>query len=73
MIVGVKYCGGCNPTYDRGLKIKETLAEHPDWKWEYAQEGKEYDILLVAYGCMRACAAINQYNYKEIVSFEGNI
>lgn len=37
MKVGIKYCGGCNPRYDRAAYVKVLCARHPDWDWEYAQ------------------------------------
>ena len=65
MKVGIKYCGGCNPRYDRAAYVKVLCARHPDWDWEYAQEGVLYDLLLVVGGCTSCCAGYDQYQYKR--------
>ena len=66
MKVGIKYCGGCNPRFDRAASVRTLCARHPDWEWEYAQEGVLYDLLLVVGGCASCCARYDQYQYKEI-------
>ena len=66
MKVGIKYCGGCNPRYDRAAYVKVLCARHPDWDWEYAQEGVRYDLLLVVGGCTSCCAGYDQDQYKSI-------
>lgn len=62
MLVGVKFCGGCNPRYDRG-KALETMKTQLLGKAEFviAEEGIEYDFLLVIGGCTNCCASHNQY------------
>ncbi|HIU26095.1 MAG TPA: hypothetical protein IAC50_06365 [Candidatus Copromorpha excrementigallinarum] len=68
MKCGVRFCGGCNPRYDRGAlyrRIKEDLA---DIDFQYAQEGEVYDCLLVIGGCGGHCASYSQFHVKgEIV------
>lgn len=66
MLVGVKFCGGCNPRYDRG-KALETMKEQMQGKAEFviAEEGKEYDVLLVIGGCTNCCASYCQYKSKN--------
>ena len=66
MKCGVKFCGGCNPRYDRGSgyeAIKENLQEEIDF--EYAEEGVAYDVLLVFGGCTNCCASYDQYVTKR--------
>ena len=29
MKVGIKYCGGCNPRYDRAASVRTLCARHP--------------------------------------------
>ena len=31
MKVGIKYCGGCNPRYDRAAFVERLLSDHPEW------------------------------------------
>ena len=50
MKCGVKFCGGCNPHYQRG-----------DIEFEHAEEGPAYDHLLVIGGCTACCPIIDQY------------
>ena len=54
MRVGVKYCGGCNPRYDRGALVRRLAAEFPGCAFGPA-EGP-MDFVLVVCGCARACA-----------------
>ena len=62
MLVGLKFCGGCNPRYDRG-KALETIKKQAGDAAEFviAEEGAEYDYLLVLGGCTNCCASYSQY------------
>lgn len=66
MKCGVRFCGGCNPRYDRG-KALETIKEKfaGDVDFVIAQEGVMHDILLVIGGCTNCCAAYEQFTTKE--------
>lgn len=66
MLGGVKFCGGCNPRYDRGkalTALKEYFHEKVDLV--NAEEGVEYDFLLVIGGCTNCCASYCQYQVKN--------
>ena len=57
MKFGVKYCGGCNPKYDRVLiasKFKEYIGCEDSV--EPVREGTTYDVVVVLCGCTCACA-----------------
>lgn len=58
MRVGVKYCGGCNPRYDRTGLVARLKAElGGDVRWESAAAAAEQpDVILVVCGCTVACA-----------------
>ena len=71
MKVGIKYCGGCNPRYDRAARVKELCAANPEWEAEYASEGVNYDLLLVVGGCTACCASFDQYTAAEIMKIRG--
>lgn len=62
MVVGIKYCGGCNPAFDR-VKLAGKLIKFFDGQvtFESAVNGETYDFLLVICGCGRQCA-----NHSEI-------
>jgi hypothetical protein len=70
MLVGVKFCGGCNPRYDRG-KALEAIKKQMLGKAEFviAEEGMEYDFLLVIGGCTNCCASHCQYKAKTDTIF----
>jgi hypothetical protein len=66
MLVGVKFCGGCNPRYDRG-KALEAIKKQTQGAAEFviAEEGSEYDYLLIIGGCTNCCASHHQYGAKK--------
>jgi hypothetical protein len=57
MSFGIKYCGGCNPQYDR-VRIAEKIKGYIDDEHsvETVKEGKVYDFLIILCGCHCACA-----------------
>ena len=79
MRVGVKYCGGCNPRYDRAGEYEKILAHFADDMgryakdgihtgravFEFAEQGGQYDILLAICGCTNRCASTNEYSFLE--------
>ncbi|NLB33637.1 MAG: hypothetical protein GX818_07745 [Tissierellia bacterium] len=56
MNIGIKYCGGCNPHFDRSNVLNKTMELFKDDKFEYAKENNSYDIIIVINGCSRACS-----------------
>lgn len=65
MNCGVKFCGGCNPRYDRGVALK-TIKEHFGNRVDFliAEEDEKYDFLLVIGGCTNCCASFKEYKWK---------
>ncbi|MBR2188150.1 MAG: hypothetical protein IJ860_01895 [Eubacterium sp.] len=58
----VKFCGGCNPRYDRGAayrRIKEETSGAAEF--EIARQDEHYDTLLIIRGCTQC-----PYLYEEI-------
>ncbi len=52
--IAIKFCGGCNPTYERGdvaQIIKESI---PNVRWVSADA--EADLLIIINGCNCSCA-----------------
>ena len=75
MLVGIKYCGGCNPAYDRGgacagirKVFQDDSRESGSICFEFAEAGKGYDTLLVISGCPCRCADISEYGYERLIS-----
>lgn len=60
----VKFCGGCNPRFDRGAVYRQIRqALECIAVFETAQEGAAYDVLLIIRGCT-GCP----YLYEEITA-----
>lgn len=56
--IGIKYCGGCNPRFDRRdavLLIKTELQDA--FVFESAKEENTYDYIIVVGGCTNCCAS----------------
>lgn len=64
MRIGVKYCGGCNPRYDRtGFveRMKKELGGGAEWV-NAGTSGEPLDFVLVVCGCTAACAQHRDLN-----------
>lgn len=55
MQVAIKYCGGCNCTYQRGQAIKRFKALFPEHNYVVGDEKWVYDIWLIVCGCEKQC------------------
>ena len=58
----VKFCGGCNPRYDRGeayRRIRESLSEIACFS--LPEGGVHYDVLVILRGCT-GC----EYLYEDV-------
>ena len=65
MLVGVKYCGGCNPRYDRGALVAQIKKALPAMRFEPVRPDQVYDVLLVVSGCHVQCADISGIQYRR--------
>lgn len=67
--IRIKFCGGCNPAYDRLALAKRVQ------KLVAAAEGVEMvtdgqpDVLVVICGCSCACADVEAFDGADIVMF----
>lgn len=61
MNISIKFCGGCNPKYDRKKFIEEIKKAKSEFEFHYANNYDVYDLLLVICGCTSSCAS-----YKDI-------
>ena len=64
--VGIKYCGGCNPDYDRVAlfkSIEERLIGHVQF---VSPEGADINLILAVEGCRTACADLSSFNGNKI-------
>jgi hypothetical protein len=64
--VGLKYCGGCNPRYDR-IALAEALMARlgPEIEWVSPDAG-QLDFVLAIEGCQTACADLSPFEGMEI-------
>ena len=64
--VGIKYCGGCNPEYDR-VALVQHIEESLQGKVEFVNPESEGVGLVVAVeGCSTACADLSAFQGMEI-------
>lgn len=54
--IGVRYCGGCNPRFDRVALVKRLASFFPQADFPPAAAGTAYDAVLVVCGCPSQCA-----------------
>lgn len=58
MIVQVRYCGGCNPRYDREALLERLTKAFPEIEFR-TQPGSAPDAGMVICGCDAACAEVS--------------
>lgn len=63
--VAIKYCGGCNPRYDRRQFVDRLAGEFPDVAVVGANDEGEPDLVLVVNGCSAVCANHAHLNGKH--------
>jgi len=64
----VKFCGGCNPFYDR-VALVEKIADSLKGKAELVYSaGDGVDMVLAVHGCETACADLSAFQGLEIRS-----
>lgn len=68
MKIGIKYCGGCNPTFNRREIVEKLIDEFENVYVEPADKKKDYDILLIVSGCLNACVNHTHLNGRHRVS-----
>ena len=66
MIVGIKYCGGCNPEYDR-VALVEQIRCVLKGKVEFVSAQSEgVELILAVQGCATACADLTPFKGIQI-------
>jgi len=59
--IGLKYCGGCNPSYDRVEYVRAIQEAASDRiEWVSLEEGRFGTLLLVS-GCDKQCVEMAEY------------
>lgn len=62
MTIGIKYCGGCNPNYERGDIVARAKAEYPDVCFEPYDPLESYTLVLIICGCLKECFTFHFQN-----------
>ena len=66
MRVGLKYCGGCNPEYDRVALVRH-IEESLQGLIEFVSpESEGVELVLAVEGCSTACADLSAFQGMEI-------
>lgn len=55
MKIGIKYCGGCNPRYNRMGIVDRLKKDLPDAEIVFSNEEKTADWYIIICGCTSAC------------------
>ncbi len=55
-MVGIRYCGGCNPRFDRVQAVQELKTMLPNVSFVHAGDGTPYHAAVVVGGCASHCA-----------------
>ena len=62
----VKYCGGCNPRYDRVAAVRALEAQLGE-ALPAAQPGVRSDELYVICGCTSQCADVSYLSARKLI------
>jgi 3-hydroxyacyl-[acyl-carrier-protein] dehydratase len=57
--MGLRYCGGCNPRYDRVALVKQLQQSLPGIRFELADAGAEHAAALLVCGCSAQCVGVS--------------
>ena len=71
MKIGVKFCGGCNPRYDRGACLRKMREQLNDVIWVTGKQDEICDYWLLICGCQRGCIRSEDFTAsKKILKLE---
>jgi hypothetical protein len=64
--VGIKYCGGCNPGYDR-VALADFIKQSLHGKAEFVPlDHAHIDLILAVEGCRTCCADLSSFEGKQV-------
>ena len=64
--VRIKYCGGCNPKYDRVALVEELKARLRGTVAWASSDADPCDVVVAVQGCETACADLTAFAAYEI-------
>lgn len=70
-LIGLKYCGGCNPVYERSAIVRRLQVDYPGIRVIPLGDVDpcDFDIVLVILGCGQS----NCFDYRPLQGKEGQI
>ncbi|QUH26985.1 hypothetical protein [Serpentinicella alkaliphila] len=77
MKIGIKYCGGCNPMYDRNALYEAVKVKYSNiYTFHSANSNNGFDYIWIISGCKRQCVNVEEIKdrgYRYIISTEFDI
>jgi hypothetical protein len=67
--LAVKYCGGCNPDYDRG-DLVEKMCNLLSQKVLMVDPEEDPDVVIAVQGCATACADLSPFDESKILQIK---
>ena len=64
--VGIKYCGGCNPDFDRVALFKSIANQLKEQARFVSPEDADVDLIIAVEGCRTACADLSSFDGVKI-------
>lgn len=69
--VGIRYCGGCNPRYDRTRMVQSLIRDFPEISFTY-DTSVYCPLWITVNGCQVACASSASLPAGEIIHLTGS-
>lgn len=64
--IGIKYCGGCRPDYDRTALVSHIIEQlGPDVEF-VSPDSSDISMVLAVYGCQTACADLDPFKHLRV-------
>lgn len=57
MTINIKYCGGCNPRFERSEIVQKLKASYPSYTY-VINSRENTDAVIILCGCGAACAGV---------------
>ena len=74
MKIGIRYCGGCNASYDRKELAERLIKELDNYHdFEIAKENRIYNLIVLICGCLNCCVSHEKYVSKQGKVFISNV
>ncbi len=67
MKIALKYCGGCNPVYERENIAKWLKKDFENIEIGFVMEQTVYDLVIVICGCSAECVSEKYFDIVPII------